>query len=240
MTAVGRGTPSRSVTRPERVSPADGPTSRSASAPRRCMAVRSEERRVGKGRRTRRHTRSTRDWSSDVCSSDLLTGRHIRQGETAIRTGGRHAVQLGDQDDRCGKGYAVEVGDAAGESIAGRRADEQERQRAKEVHGCHHIRGRQRWQDAYLGAGGHRLEHPVLWAGRVLGPVGEMLLAPPGLIAPAPRLAVDVDGAAPSLAALPEQLLQLVVGRLVLGYPWVSLPATPRPPLPEGTAGVPA
>src|SRR5207247_1505073 len=33
---------------------------------------RSEERRVGKTRRYRwRHTRSTRDWSSDVCSSDL-------------------------------------------------------------------------------------------------------------------------------------------------------------------------
>src|SRR5437868_1874264 len=41
---------------------------------------RSEERRVGKGwstrrarhsKRRRRHTRSKRDWSSDVCSSDL-------------------------------------------------------------------------------------------------------------------------------------------------------------------------
>src|SRR5699024_1039052 len=30
--------------------------------------IRSEERRVGK---ERRHTRSKRDWSSDVCSSDL-------------------------------------------------------------------------------------------------------------------------------------------------------------------------
>src|SRR5699024_5615351 len=42
--------------------------------------LRSEERRVGRERRertgqhhstTRRHTRSKRDWSSDVCSSDL-------------------------------------------------------------------------------------------------------------------------------------------------------------------------
>src|SRR5699024_2485043 len=42
--------------------------------------IRSEERRVGKESRTqrtrgqsrrRRHTRSKRDWSSDVCSSDL-------------------------------------------------------------------------------------------------------------------------------------------------------------------------
>src|SRR5699024_7863215 len=32
---------------------------------------RSEERRVGKECRERRHTRSKRDWSSDVCSSDL-------------------------------------------------------------------------------------------------------------------------------------------------------------------------
>src|SRR5699024_8352533 len=42
---------------------------------------RSEERRVGRGKRSRmctypftvrrRHTRSKRDWSSDVCSSDL-------------------------------------------------------------------------------------------------------------------------------------------------------------------------
>src|SRR5699024_8095170 len=46
-------------------------------------ALRSEERRVGKGRRPqseacdssrRRHTRSKRDWSSDVCSSDLNNG----------------------------------------------------------------------------------------------------------------------------------------------------------------------
>src|SRR5699024_7868539 len=48
---------------------------------RKCSKDRSEERRVGRERRTwwerehcarrRPHTRSKRDWSSDVCSSDL-------------------------------------------------------------------------------------------------------------------------------------------------------------------------
>src|SRR5690606_23295355 len=42
--------------------------------------IRSEERRVGKSvdlasRSRRRHTRFSRDWSSDVCSSDLKSGR---------------------------------------------------------------------------------------------------------------------------------------------------------------------
>src|SRR5699024_6773843 len=51
------------------------------------LIFRSEERRVGKECRSwvslfissrRRHTRSKRDWSSDVCSSDLVIG-HIRE-----------------------------------------------------------------------------------------------------------------------------------------------------------------
>src|SRR5207247_2268085 len=42
------------------------------------QAERSEERRVGKECRNRRHTRSTRDWSSDVCSSDLRRPRFAR------------------------------------------------------------------------------------------------------------------------------------------------------------------
>src|SRR5690606_31476161 len=35
------------------------------------LTTRSEERRVGNERKTARHTRFSRDWSSDVCSSDL-------------------------------------------------------------------------------------------------------------------------------------------------------------------------
>src|SRR5699024_4376975 len=41
--------------------------------------IRSEERRVGEeDERHIRHTRSKRDWSSDVCSSDLLPVHHVR------------------------------------------------------------------------------------------------------------------------------------------------------------------
>src|SRR5699024_261568 len=47
------------------------PGRRSAGSPG-SRRTRSEERRVGKeGCTRRRHTRSKRDWSSDVCSSDL-------------------------------------------------------------------------------------------------------------------------------------------------------------------------
>src|SRR5690625_1535449 len=50
--------------------------------------MRSEERRVGKAGRSwservsgrRRHTRVPRDWSSDVCYSDLIrTGKNVKQ-----------------------------------------------------------------------------------------------------------------------------------------------------------------
>src|SRR5690625_277415 len=41
----------------------------------RFSAPRSEERRVGTEWRGRRHTRWPRDWSSDVCSSDLMSSR---------------------------------------------------------------------------------------------------------------------------------------------------------------------
>src|SRR5690606_16012406 len=59
------------------------PTASSGESPNNLamkkQATRSEERRVGKERREqrgasssrRRHTRFSRDWSSDVCSSDL-------------------------------------------------------------------------------------------------------------------------------------------------------------------------
>src|SRR5207247_5764217 len=47
----------------------------------------------------RRHTRSTRDWSSDVCSSDLLVGDHLfhRAREVRERTFG-DLHHLADQE----------------------------------------------------------------------------------------------------------------------------------------------
>src|SRR5207249_5426806 len=40
----------------------------------------------------RRHTRSKRDWSSDVCSSDLRTGRPSRPARSSIVAVARQAV----------------------------------------------------------------------------------------------------------------------------------------------------
>src|SRR3712207_9526655 len=45
----------------------------------------------------RRHTRYWRDWSSDVCSSDLSTGyavRNIAKGKTLLRTQTLFTLQL--------------------------------------------------------------------------------------------------------------------------------------------------
>src|SRR6266536_941498 len=50
----------------------------------------------------RRHTRSTRDWSSDVCSSDLV-GRHLPDGNIEIL--GRDDFQVKVQ------GYRIELGE---------------------------------------------------------------------------------------------------------------------------------
>src|SRR5699024_11681824 len=55
---------------------------------------------------SRRHTRSKRDWSSDVCSSDLIDiegeahgGQHRRHHQvTAERVPGLHLTGLGDED----------------------------------------------------------------------------------------------------------------------------------------------
>src|SRR5207247_6183065 len=48
--------------------------------------------------RRRRHTRSTRDWSSDVCSSDLLAGTAHRQPHVvALATASDGHVHVGDQ-----------------------------------------------------------------------------------------------------------------------------------------------
>src|SRR5690349_5057201 len=89
------------------------PAAAASSATWQCRA-RSEERRVGKECRSRlwpyfssrrRHTRSLRDWSSDVCSSDLFQP-HILGRETQLlgvhqldlRAGARrdHAIRLGE------------------------------------------------------------------------------------------------------------------------------------------------
>src|SRR5699024_12540108 len=60
----------------------------------------------------RRHTRSKRDWSSDVCSSDLDVGRG-GHGRGGLRRGdrGRH-----DRDPLggCGQGPGEEAGEARG------------------------------------------------------------------------------------------------------------------------------
>src|SRR5690606_40389136 len=59
----------------------------------------------------RRHTRFSRDWSSDVCSSDLvaLNGNHGEAGHGGgQRLGATHAAQTASQDP-APFGFAVEV-----------------------------------------------------------------------------------------------------------------------------------
>src|SRR5438034_9741305 len=47
----------------------------------------------------RRHTRSLCDWSSDVCSSDLVTGEEEGVGHLAAEPAG-HMDELDEPDDR--------------------------------------------------------------------------------------------------------------------------------------------
>src|SRR5699024_10403416 len=104
---------------------------------RSTAAVRSEERRVGKERRCagsagwssrRRHTRSKRDWSSDVCSSDLLAeaGQLVLQGlpvgAGAMRCGPGRAVSLTGPDIRAPGGPAAGRAAAVGCGTAVRRS----------------------------------------------------------------------------------------------------------------------
>src|SRR5207249_6090637 len=44
----------------------------------------------------RRHTRSKRDWSSDVCSSDLVLRRFLRQSGYTLH----HVMNITDVDDK--------------------------------------------------------------------------------------------------------------------------------------------
>src|SRR5207247_4071149 len=61
----------------------------------------------------RRHTRSTRDWSSDVCSSDLLhvlDARRERVAPRGFNGRGAIAVELPDGVDQCVDEGSVERG----------------------------------------------------------------------------------------------------------------------------------
>src|SRR5207253_4875970 len=66
----------------------------------------------------RRHTRWPRDWSSDVCSSDLaVLGDMLELGEGSVRI---HR-DLGEELARQGTDYLLTVGDLAAEIAAGAR-----------------------------------------------------------------------------------------------------------------------
>src|SRR5690606_41193565 len=56
----------------------------------------------------RRHTRFSRDWSSDVCSSDLLA--HLVRAEQILCTGGEQLVDVRG-DDAFRVDYEVALGD---------------------------------------------------------------------------------------------------------------------------------
>src|SRR5439155_97908 len=73
---------------------------------------RSEERRVGKVRRCRRHTRWPRDWSSDVCSSDLV--EVIDRGTNQAKPRRKHAKYL---DTRSGRLRLAVIADNSAASI---------------------------------------------------------------------------------------------------------------------------
>src|SRR5438105_15771724 len=51
----------------------------------------------------RRHTRSTRDWSSDVCSSDLAPGFRWYARRSRPRTPGRRCTAARSEERRVGK-----------------------------------------------------------------------------------------------------------------------------------------
>src|SRR5206468_9215985 len=92
----------------------------------------------------RRHTRSDRDWSSDVCSSDLERGaHHLRLTAEAVGVLDAAALDVAGQDvaaleqavDRGGdadlSGLAAQLGDARVERL-GRALRSEERRVGKE------------------------------------------------------------------------------------------------------------
>src|SRR5690606_40958314 len=58
-----------------------------------------------------RHTRFSRDWSSDVCSSDLVVDLHGRQSHELVEQGITALVHL---DHRGASGAETNTGDGAG------------------------------------------------------------------------------------------------------------------------------
>src|SRR5207247_7042537 len=59
----------------------------------------------------RRHTRSTRDWSSDVCSSDLKAQQVVREvgmSAEALRAS-LHTIRLGEMKAQDGKKRLIEA-----------------------------------------------------------------------------------------------------------------------------------
>src|SRR5690606_39571974 len=67
----------------------------------------------------RRHTRFSRDWSSDVCSSDLLLAQ---DGDAGLQVGSLH---IGDQTPLEAAAHAVfEAGQLTWRHIAGDRSEE--------------------------------------------------------------------------------------------------------------------
>src|SRR5699024_4222297 len=70
----------------------------------------------------RRHTRSKRDWSSDVCSSDLLRGGHV-EGDRDIASGPVTGDVDGLTDEVEGCGIRIEVrGESAFVAESGRQS----------------------------------------------------------------------------------------------------------------------
>src|SRR5699024_11349547 len=61
----------------------------------------------------RRHTRAKRDWSSDVCSSDLIGAGTLMGGHRIIRTLGRRLTDL-----TVAQGLAAEVSAATTMSLS--------------------------------------------------------------------------------------------------------------------------
>src|SRR2546429_7870431 len=66
----------------------------------------------------RRHTRCSRDWSSDVCSSDLVGDAAGPAVPLGVGSGGRHVAVVVDEVVVGGEVVAVAGADAGGGGIA--------------------------------------------------------------------------------------------------------------------------
>src|SRR5207249_10214110 len=102
----------------------------------------------------RRHTRSKRDWSSDVCSSDLVTVEHLRHQDRLMiddLVGGPGVVALADVPvaERCPRQHVHRPG-AGAVSLAAPRSEE--RRVGKE---CRGRRARDAWKTSPTGSAPH-------------------------------------------------------------------------------------